>query len=297
MNPQELELTEMETELFCLEADIQMGRVPQDARRAMYPWEIAAGVNFLAIEEEEGDHTAEIAALLLLYRSRAIAAITAGVAIGSTDTNGIVDELMLLAVALTSSEPMTKILRESQAEYRAALAKAHQRAGQQVAREAGSVGVEIPPTAESRDTAVVLDRQATRLATMPMADLVRAMQEAAVQSPADMARDDVLKLIEAEGNRLSAKSLDDYAAQAVSTATGTARLDAIAGALGVGVEPQYYASELLDKNTCRPCYSVDGKRYDTLDAMRADYPAGIYRACEGGMRCRGKPIAVWLPDR
>lgn len=297
MSPDDLELLELETELHCLEADIQMGRVPQDARRSMFPHELAAGVNFLAIEEEENDHAAEIAALLLLYRSRSIAAITAALGAVATDSSDVVDELLLLAVALSSSEPMAAVLRSSQADYRAALSKAHQTAAQQVVREASSVGANIAVVPESVETTAVLDRQATRLATMPQVDLVRAMQEAAVQSPADMARDDVLKLLEAEGNRLSAKSLDDYAGQAVSTATGTARLDVIAPAMTAGLTPQFYASELLDRNTCKPCYNVDGKRYATLEAMRADYPAGIYRACEGGMRCRGKPIAVWRPDQ
>jgi hypothetical protein len=55
----------------------------------------------------------------------------------------------------------------------------------------------------------------------------------------------------------------------------------------------YYASELLDANTCDPCMGVDGTQYDTLDEAEQDYAAGGYVDCDGGPRCRGTIVATY----
>lgn len=50
---------------------------------------------------------------------------------------------------------------------------------------------------------------------------------------------------------------------------------------------RYAVSEVNDRNRCGPCARADGRIYDSLaDALR-DYPAGKYRRCLGGDRCRG----------
>lgn len=54
----------------------------------------------------------------------------------------------------------------------------------------------------------------------------------------------------------------------------------------------YYASELLDNNTCAPCTDVDGTRYKSLGEAERDYVGG-YVACQGGDRCRGTVVAVY----
>lgn len=54
-----------------------------------------------------------------------------------------------------------------------------------------------------------------------------------------------------------------------------------------------YASELLDANTCGPCQSKDGHKYDTIDDAHKDYPTGGYSECQGGPRCRGTLVAVY----
>lgn len=54
-----------------------------------------------------------------------------------------------------------------------------------------------------------------------------------------------------------------------------------------------YASEILDSNTCGPCFAEDGKEFDTLDAARGEYSSGGYDNCEGGPRCRGTIVAVY----
>lgn len=56
---------------------------------------------------------------------------------------------------------------------------------------------------------------------------------------------------------------------------------------------EYYASEVNDASTCSACKSIDGTRFDDLDAARAAYGSGKYQGCQGGARCRGTCIATW----
>jgi hypothetical protein len=55
----------------------------------------------------------------------------------------------------------------------------------------------------------------------------------------------------------------------------------------------YYASELLDANTCDPCSTIDGTEYASLEDAEADYPTGGYADCDGGPRCRGTLVAIY----
>lgn len=60
---------------------------------------------------------------------------------------------------------------------------------------------------------------------------------------------------------------------------------------------EYYASEKLDTNTCKPCKQEDGKLLGTtVAATYEDYPTGGYRDCLGRDRCRGLVVAVWPKD-
>lgn len=56
---------------------------------------------------------------------------------------------------------------------------------------------------------------------------------------------------------------------------------------------EYVSSEILDRNVCGPCRSVDGTSYETLPDAQEAYPSGGYRDCLGGPRCRGTIVAVW----
>lgn len=55
----------------------------------------------------------------------------------------------------------------------------------------------------------------------------------------------------------------------------------------------YYASEILDVNTCDACASVDGTQYSSLADAQNDYGSGGYVDCAGGPRCRGTLVAVY----
>lgn len=53
------------------------------------------------------------------------------------------------------------------------------------------------------------------------------------------------------------------------------------------------ASEILDGNACANCNAVDGTEYENLAAAEVDYPLGGFVSCEAGLRCRGTLIAVY----
>lgn len=58
----------------------------------------------------------------------------------------------------------------------------------------------------------------------------------------------------------------------------------------------YTASEVLDKNTCKPCIAEDGMVFTGLDAAISAYPVMGYAGCAGsahGNPCRGFIVANW----
>lgn len=101
-------------------------------------------------------------------------------------------------------------------------------------------------------------------------------------------------VIDAASSAAGAASMagpEDLARQAANVAHGLGRRDA---QTELPEPEEVYASELLDRNTCGPCATVDGTQYGTLEEGLADYPgAGGYYACDGGSRCRGTLVIVW----
>lgn len=71
--------------------------------------------------------------------------------------------------------------------------------------------------------------------------------------------------------------------------------------LRTGPEGAVYASEQLDKSTCKPCREVHGRWLGNISNMTMidqTYPQGAYggyRDCQGGSRCRGTVVGVWRP--
>lgn len=89
---------------------------------------------------------------------------------------------------------------------------------------------------------------------------------------------------------LSDRYLDDQFNGATNQAFNHGRREAMRQS---GKGAQYYASELMDANTCQRCIERDGANYSDLTAAEADYPAGGYKDCLGGPRCRGTLVAVY----
>lgn len=56
---------------------------------------------------------------------------------------------------------------------------------------------------------------------------------------------------------------------------------------------KFYASEILDANTCAACADEDGAEFATIQEAQSDYPAGGFADCLGGDRCRGALVAIY----
>jgi hypothetical protein len=91
---------------------------------------------------------------------------------------------------------------------------------------------------------------------------------------------------------LSDRFLRDQLGGALSAAQMTGRFRV----LEVAPIGEWYASERNDTQTCSPCSSIDGHKFDTLDDARSTYGSGKYSGCSGGSRCRGQIFATWGAD-
>lgn len=60
-----------------------------------------------------------------------------------------------------------------------------------------------------------------------------------------------------------------------------------------GRRSRWFASEILDGNTCAPCRKIDGTELPSASAMVLAYGGGPYLQCLGTIRCRGLAVAVW----
>lgn len=76
---------------------------------------------------------------------------------------------------------------------------------------------------------------------------------------------------------------------AVTAAQNTGRM----AVLEAAPKADYYSSEILDRNTCKPCRDEDGHKFTTLAQADEAYPSGGFTGCLGGDRCRGMVVAVW----
>lgn len=77
----------------------------------------------------------------------------------------------------------------------------------------------------------------------------------------------------------------------------TASQNASRGLLFARSEPaRIYASELLDGNTCANCIGRDGTEYVSMIDASRDYPTGGFKDCLGQERCRGTLVAVYGED-
>jgi hypothetical protein len=81
--------------------------------------------------------------------------------------------------------------------------------------------------------------------------------------------------------------------ESIGAALTTAQNEGRLAVLRVAPTGEYTASEILDRNTCAPCRSVDGKTFGSLSEAESAYPSGNYAKCLGGTRCRGTFVAVW----
>lgn len=118
-----------------------------------------------------------------------------------------------------------------------------------------------------------------------------AGREAFRRYTAGSTADDVAQGVDDALTGMSSKALTDELGGALSRAQNASRIATMGADAGLTV--RYYASEVLDKNTCPPCAAIDGTELPDQMAAITAYGNGPYLLCQGGVRCRGTVVAVW----
>lgn len=177
------------------------------------------------------------------------------------------------------------------------------RAGQSLQREAEKQGVEIPVWSLPDDTvtAAVGGRRLLRSVGRMTADLLAnsVVQTAKRTVTGLFARNATPDQIAAEVDSALAAAQDSLTRGPVATAMSTAQTAGRQAVLEVAPPGEYYASEILDKNTCAPCKAVDGEQFSDLEIAIKAYPVMGYKDCVGpryGNACRGMIVARWTPE-
>lgn len=291
------EVARLAAQVELMQADQQSGRVPADVTRPLLPHElhtdfagIEAGVDRIAgglAKLLEQDRTAFIALL-----AADLEQVAAHPGIDPVDV-AVAHRLMALdaTLGIGSIAGAQALVDQAEERYRQILAAAAVAGGARVIQEAGRQGVDTD--AQPKLTGLDeyrIDLAARRLALAPHTDLLDAAAALAYQLPAARPGTLIPDVTEQLRSLSPQPLLTTLARPAVQQA------DSIGRTATMSILPaakRYYASELLDKNTCMPCSQIDGTEYDTLDAAKADYPNGGYKNCAGGDRCRGSVVAVW----
>lgn len=157
--------------------------------------------------------------------------------------------------------------------------------------EAASMGLALPMPTDDALRLAMADHVAA-VVTQAANGVSLAAQRKAVQlvggrTPAELAAEVVNYL-----QGLKHQWTKDQLAGAVQAAQNTGRFH-VWEAVPEEHPTTWYASELLDANTCEPCAAIDGKEYADLAEAQQDYPGGGFMDCDGGPRCRGTVVAVF----
>lgn len=171
-------------------------------------------------------------------------------------------------------------------------------AGEQQQAEAEAQGVTVPEWSlddEALTAAAIRDRlrQIGRTAARVLGNgLVQSAVRQAMRVWGSGTAAQVAAQVDAHLAALSQATVEEQVGAAMTAAQNEGRF----AVLAVAPPAEYVATEILDKNSCKPCRTNDGRRYTNLTDARAAYPTGGYTECLGGARCRGTLVTVWPQD-
>lgn len=290
------ELAWLAADVELRQADLMSGLVPSDVTRALFPWEVHT--DFAGIEQDVDQIAAALARQMEADRTAFVALLDADLAAtannpGQLPVNVAVASRLLsldTAQGVMAVAGAGALMQQAEQRYRDILAGATVAGGQRALDEAATQGVDVSSSSVKLGglDEYRLDLAAQRLAQAPLADVLSAAAEAAYRIPdSGMLRPLIIEQL----HQLSPQPLlSTLARPAVQQADTLGRMAAMTQ---VPRAQRYYASELLDKATCQPCHAIDGTQYDTIEDARVDYPAGGFKDCLGGSRCRGTVVGVW----
>jgi len=244
-------------------------------RREPTEQEIQAQADFKTIDSQWSTQTGSLVDAWKTVRAGQIASLVQQI----TDADGDLAALAAIAAAPEGADLIATHLHTM----------ASLGAGQAV-NEAKKQGVVAASTPALDDLNAELTARAAALEQLLASSISSAAATKAVQlSGGKVTAADVADDVRAYLNGLSDAWLHDQMGGALSAAQNGGRL----AAMEHNGASRYYASELLDENTCDPCAEEDGTEFATADEAAAAYPAGGYYDCQGGPRCRGTIVAVY----
>lgn len=277
-----------------LEELIRRGILPAGARREPTSRELRAGVRFAELDrivlEATGLLTRTMRPVLELLLTELPAVLS-----------GARDQYAVLA-ALEQLRPedvpgLSALIEETVDAMTDQLAQVAQAGAAEAISEATRQGVParlIPAIdADTEEVRAAAAAHARRAVNAQVARALAAATEEAARAATlgDATTATVIDAASSAAGAATQGGAEDLARQAANVAHGLGRRDA---QTALPEPDEVYASELLDRNTCGPCATVDGTEYGSLEEGLADYPgAGGYYACDGGSRCRGTLVIVW----
>jgi 2'-5' RNA ligase len=168
-------------------------------------------------------------------------------------------------------------------------------AGEAQQAEAEAQGVDVPEWSlddEALTAAAIRDRlrQIGRTAARVLGvGLVQAAVRQAMRVWGSGSASQIAAQVDEHLAGLSGAAVEEQVGAAMTAAQNEGRM----AVLAVAPPAEYTATEILDRNSCKPCRDIDGTRYTTLPDARTAYPSGGYTGCLGGPRCRGTLVTVW----
>lgn len=245
-------------------------------RRQPYDHEIAAKVDFAKLDS---DWQATVDSLIDEWKSQVRAGQIAELHQAIAAAAGDLEKLAILEAAAAGADLIhSRLTTAAEAGAAAAL------------QEAKDQGVPDPADADLTLVAGELETRAAALEQL----LARSLSQAAAAKAVQLTGGGLTPVEVADETRDYLDGLtDSYLSDQFGGVTTAAQNAGRRAVMAANNPSRVYASELLDTNTCEPCRQVDGKEYPSLEAAAADYPAGGYRLCKGGPRCRGTEVAVY----
>lgn len=265
----------------------RMIRLPaRELRRPPLPFEVAAGVDFEAMDRHLKGQRDSLIAVYSLAQDEQIAALVDQV----KRANGDVKALAHLTAAPVPTDLLLPHLEGSAEE---GMKAAHRERTAQLGPKAKAP---LEAAAKMPDQ-LNLDLSLEEIAGAASYNLANGLAQSASARAATVA---ALPPEEAAANVASFLASRSDAAMknelggAVQHAYGKGRSSFMAANAPTAV----FASELLDDNTCGECEDVDGTEYAGIEESENDYPyGGGYINCDGGLRCRGTVVAQYGEPR
>lgn len=296
-----LEVALLEAEVALMSRLVDDKIIPPDARREPTPVELRAAVKFAELDRIVND-----AAALLLRHTEAVRDHTLdGLAMGLTEIAGEPDPWRALETLERLTDPtrpdtipgLAAVVEEVTEAIKADLIRTAQAGADEAIAEARRQGIpdRLLPQLDATALAEVESAaaaHATKVAKAPATRLLDVAAEAGARAASrpDASGGTVLEAALDGAEAASRAGTEDAARQAANVTHGLGRA---AAQRQLPAPREVYASELLDRNTCGPCATVDGRTYQSLADALVDYPgAGGFVGCDGGSRCRGTLVLV-----